>query len=165
MAKVNQGGPEFGWYSIAYEGYKAGSSITHHMVWAGTGGYASIWTLDSSNNLTTYLNYGPYSGWEPVSYSINPTDGTGTLLWSYPTTGYASIWTLNSSNNSTAYRNYGPYSGWTPVSYSYNSDGTRTLLWAGTGGSASIWTLDSSNNRTADSLYGPYSGWTPVQYQ
>jgi len=51
------------------------------------------------------------------------------------------------------------------VSYSSNSDGTRTLLWAGTGGYASIWTLNGSNNYSTSIVYGPYSGWTPVQYQ
>jgi kumamolisin len=141
-----------------------GAPITRYMLWAVTGGSASIWTLSGSNNFTTSVAYGPYSGWTPVSYSINPTDGTRTMIWA-GTGGSASIWTLDSSNNWTALRLYGPYSGWTPVSYSYNPLGaTRTLLWAGTGGSASIWTLDSSNNWTADSLYGPYSGWTPVSY-
>jgi C1A family cysteine protease len=163
MTNVQYGGPEFGWYTIAYEGYKAGSSITHHMVWAGTGGYASIWTLDSSNNLTTYNVYGPFSGWTPVSYNYNP-GGTSALLWA-GTGGYADIWTLNGSNNLTTYNVYGPFSGWTPVNYSYNpADGTRTLLWAGTGGYASIWTLDSSNNLTTYNVYGPFSGWTPVSY-
>jgi hypothetical protein len=132
------------------------------LLWAGTGGSASIWTLDSSNNWTTFELYGPYSGWTPVSYSSN-SDGTRTLLWA-GTGGYASIWTLSGSNNYTTYIEYGPYSGWTPVSYSSNSDGTRTLLWAGTGGSASIWTLNGSNNFTTDTVYGPYSGWTPVCY-
>jgi len=164
MTNVQYGGPEFGWYTIAYEGYKAGSSITHHMVWAGTGGYASIWTLDSSNNLTTYNVYGPFSGWTPVYYSYNPLDATRTLLWT-KTGGYASLWTLDGSNNYTGCKPYGPFSGWTPVSYSYNpADGTATLLWAGTGGYASIWTLDSSNNYKGSQVYGPDSGWTPVSY-
>jgi len=167
MTNVQYGGPEFGWYTIAYEGYKAGSSITHHMVWAGTGGYASIWTLDSSNNYTGSQVYGPYSGWTPVNYTYNPFDGTRTLLWA-GTGGYARIWTFNSSNNYTGSQVYGPYSGWTPVNYAYNPfDAIRTLLWAGTGGYAGYadtWTLDGSNNLTTYNIYGPYSGWTPVNY-
>jgi hypothetical protein len=85
------------------------------VLWAGTGGSASIWTLNSSNNYTGSTVYGPYSGWTPVSYSYN-SDGTRTLLWA-GTGGYASIWTLDSSNNFTTYIEYGPYSGWEPVSY------------------------------------------------
>jgi len=140
----------------------SGGSITRHMVWAGPGGSASIWTLDSSNNYITSNAYGPESGWTLVSYSSN-SDGTRTLLWA-KTGGYASIWTLNSSNNYITSTAYGPFSGWTPVSYSSNSDGTRTVLWAGTGGYASIWTLNGSNNYTGSNAYGPYSGWTPVSY-
>ncbi|MGA2735034.1 MAG: hypothetical protein ABSG35_20850 [Syntrophobacteraceae bacterium] len=140
------------------------SDIIRYMLWAGTGGSESIWTLDSSNNYSTSTAYGPYSGWTPVSYSINPTDGTRNVLWA-GTGGYASIWTLGVSNNFTSYQLYGPYSGWTPVSYSINpTDGTRNVLWAGTGGYASIWTLDGSNNFTTYIDYGPYSGWTPVSY-
>ena len=138
------------------------------LIWKGPGGYAYIWPLDGSNKFASSNNsaqteYGPYSGWTPAYYSINPTDGTRTLVWA-GTGGSASIWTLDSSNSLTTYTNYGPYSGWTPVSYSSNSDGTRTLLWAGTGGSAYIWTLNSSNSLTTYTNYGPYSGWTPVSY-
>ncbi|MGA2734822.1 MAG: ice-binding family protein [Syntrophobacteraceae bacterium] len=140
----------------------ATASTTKTLFWAGTGGYASIWNLDSSNNVSTSTVYGFNSGWTPVSYSSN-SDGTRTMLWA-GTGGYASIWTFDGSNNYTTQQQYGPYSGWTPVSYSSNSDGTRTLLWAGTGGYASIWTLNSSNNYITSTAYGPYSGWTPVSY-
>ncbi len=140
----------------------SGASVTRYMVWAGTGGYASIWTLDGSNNYITSNAYGPESGWALKGYSSN-SDGTRSLLWA-GTGGYASIWTLNSSNNYTGSIVYGPFSGWTPVSYSSNSDGTRNVLWAGTGGYASIWTLNSSNNYTGSIVYGPFSGWTPVSY-
>jgi hypothetical protein len=140
-------------------------SIKRSVLWAGTGGSASIWTLNGSNNYSTSIVYGPYSGWTPVSYSINPTDGTRTLLWK-ETGGYASIWTLDSSNNYKTSIVYGPYSGWKPVSYSYNpaSGGTRNLVWLSTAGQASIWTLDGSNNYISSTVYGPYSGWTPVSY-
>ncbi|MBF0524402.1 MAG: DUF1566 domain-containing protein, partial [Deltaproteobacteria bacterium] len=96
------------------------AKTTYDFVWAGTGGSASIWTLDSSKNMTAYKAYGPYSGWKPVNYSSNPSDGTKrTLLWS-GTGGSASILTLDSSNNLSTYIQYGPYSGWTPVNYSSN---------------------------------------------
>ena len=78
---------------------KRSSSTLHHMVWAGQGGYAAIWTLDSSNNMTADLGYGPYSGWTPVSFSSN-SDGTRTLVWAGQGE-YAAIWTLDSSNNMT----------------------------------------------------------------
>ncbi|MBF0527473.1 MAG: RHS repeat protein [Deltaproteobacteria bacterium] len=39
----------------------------NYVLWAGTGGSASISTLDSSNNVSTYAQYGPYSGWMPVN--------------------------------------------------------------------------------------------------
>jgi len=151
-------GPHNGGDGTIFSLYDA--SITRALVWAGTGGSASIWTLDGSNNYLTSTVYGPYSGWTPVCYISNP-DGTRTLVWA-GTGGSASIWTLNGSNNYIASKVYGPYSGWTPVCYSSNSDGTRTLVWAGTGGSASIWTLDGSNNYITSIVYGPYSGWTPV---
>jgi len=137
-------------------------SITKNMLWAGAGGYAALWTLNSSNTMTDYPSYGPYSGWTPVSYAVNP-DGTGTMLWA-GTGGYAAIWTLDSSNTLIDKPMYGPYSGWTPVSYTINPDGTRTLLWAGSGGYAAIWTLDSSNTLIDKPMWGPYSGWTPVSY-
>ncbi|MBF0508779.1 MAG: hypothetical protein HQK57_07625 [Deltaproteobacteria bacterium] len=142
------------------------SVSTKTLLWSGTGGIASIWTLDGSNNLSSYVQYGPYSGWTPVSFSQNPSDSTKrTLLWA-GTGGYASISTLDGSNNLTSYVQYGPYSGWTPVSFSYNpSDSTRTLLWAGPSGSATSWTLDSSNNFLTYTAYGPYSGWAPVNIQ
>ncbi len=132
------------------------------LLWAGTGGSAALWTLNSSNTLTDKPMFGPYSGWTPVSYTINP-DGTRTLLWA-GAGGSAAIWTLDSSNTLRDKPMYGPYSGWTPMSYSVNPDGTRTLLWAGEGGYAAIWTLDSSNTLTDKPMYGPYSGWTPVSY-
>jgi hypothetical protein len=160
-------GPYSGWTPVSYS-YNPGGTST--LLWAGTGGYAGyadIWTLNGSNNLTTYNIYGPYSGWTPVSYSYNPAGGTRNLLWAGTGgyAGYADTWTLDGSNNFTTYNIFGPYSGWTPVSYSYNpTDGTRTLLWAGTGGYVSIWTFDSSNNYTTYKEYGPYSGWTPVSY-
>ncbi|MBF0551894.1 MAG: sigma 54-interacting transcriptional regulator [Deltaproteobacteria bacterium] len=178
------GGSANGWYSLP-SGMPAGYSVVdeavtdikpsstptptanYNFVWAGTGGSASIWTLNGSNTPTTGCTiYGPYAGWTPVSYTYNPSDGTRTLLWA-GTGGSASIWTLNSSNiPTTGCVIYGPYAGWRPVSYTYNpSDGTRTLLWAGTGGSVSIWTLNSSNIQTTNCIiYGPYSGWTPVSY-
>jgi len=132
------------------------------LLWSGDGGSAALWTLDSSNNLIDKPMWGPYSGWTPVSYTLNP-DGTKTLLWS-GTGGYAAIWTLDSSNILTDKPDYGPYGGWTPVNYTFNPDGTRTLLWSGTGGYAALWTLDSSNTLTDKPAYGPYSGWTPVSY-
>ncbi len=137
-------------------------SVAKTLLWAGTGGYAALWTLDSSNTKTGDPTYGPYSGWTPVSYSLN-SDGTRALLWA-GTGGYATLWTLDSSNAVTSDPMYGPYSGWTPVNYSINPDGTRTLLWAGTGGYAALWTLDSTNTVTASRTYGPCTGWRPVSY-
>jgi hypothetical protein len=168
LTTYNIYGPYSGWTPVSYSYNPAGG--TRNLLWAGTGGYvgyADIWTLNGSNNLTTYNIYGPYSGWTPVSYSYNPAGGTRNLLWAGTGgyAGYADTWTLDGSNNFTTYNIFGPYSGWTPVSYSYNpTDGTRTLLWAGTGGYVSIWTFDSSNNYTTYKEYGPYSGWTPVSY-
>ncbi len=136
------------------------------MLWAGAGGYAYLWTLDSSTNVNSLQTYGPYGGWTPVSYSYNPGGSTSTLLWT-GSGGYACLWTLNSSNNSFMTQEiYGPYGGWTPVSYSYNPAGTTsTLAWAGSGGYACLWTLNSSNNSfMTQEIYGPYGGWTPVSY-
>jgi len=152
-----------GWTPVSYSYNSAGSTL----LWSGTGGYAYLWTLGTTNNFKSLVTYGPYgSGWTPVSYSYNPGGSTSTLLWA-GSGGYASIWTVNSSNNSLeTYVNYGPYGGWTPVSYSYNPGGsTSTLLWAGSGGYASIWTVNTSNNNLETYLnYGPYGGWTPVSY-
>jgi kumamolisin len=153
-----------GWTPVSYSYNSAGSTL----LWSGTGGYAYLWTLGTTNNFKSLVTYGPYgSGWTPVSYSYNPGGSTSTLLWA-GSGGYASIWTVNSSNNSLeTYVNYGPYGGWTPVSYSYNPGGsTSTLLWAGSGGYASIWTVNTSNNSLETYVnYGPYgNGWTPLSY-
>ncbi len=160
-------GPGGSWTPVSYS-YNpvVGTGQTSTLLWAGTGGYAYLWTLGSTNNFKSLVTYGPYSGWTPVSYSYNPgtSPQTSTLLWA-GSGGVASIWTLNSSNNLTTYVQYGPYGGWTPVSYTPNPSGsTSTLLWAGSGGVASMWTLNSSNNLTTYVQYGPYSGWTPVSY-
>ncbi|MBF0527501.1 MAG: hypothetical protein HQK56_20665, partial [Deltaproteobacteria bacterium] len=127
------------------------------LLWSGTGGAAGIWTLDSSNNLSAYKQYGPYSGWTPVSLSYNPSDSTKrTLLWS-GTGGIAGIWTLDSSNNLSSYKQYGPYSGWTPVSFSYNpSDRTQRMLsWGWAGGEANR-NVDSTTNQSSCQKHGRY---------
>ncbi|MGP7980820.1 MAG: protease pro-enzyme activation domain-containing protein [Syntrophobacteraceae bacterium] len=160
-------GPGGSWTPVSYS-YNpvVGTGQTSTLLWAGTGGYAYLWTLGSTNNFKSLVTYGPYGGWTPVSYTYNPAGSTSTLLWAGPG-GYASIWTLNSSNNSqTSQVIYGPYGGWTPVSYSYNPAGsTSTLVWEGSGGYACLWTLNSSNNsQTSQVIYGPYGGWAPVSY-
>ena len=139
------------------------TSTTRQLLWAQVGGGVSIWTLDGTNNRTSYKTYGPFSGWTPVSISQNE-DGTRTLLWGNAA-GIASIWTLDSANNYISYKTYGPFSGWTPVSISQNEDGTRTLLWGDAAGIASIWKLDSVNNYISYKTYGPYSNLVPISFQ
>ncbi|MGC8494857.1 MAG: WD40 repeat domain-containing protein [Syntrophobacteraceae bacterium] len=136
------------------------SSTTNKLLWVGTNGSASIWTLDGSNNYVSSVGFGPYSGWKPLSY-IQAPDGTARLLWAN-TNGSASIWTLDGSNNYVRSVGFGPYSGWTPVSYGLAPDGTARLLWANTNGAASIWKMDSSNNYVSSVGFGPYSGWKPL---
>ena len=99
-------GPYGGWAPVSYAYNPGGTTST--LLWSGSGGYASIWTLNSSNNIyERHVKYGPASGWTPVSYSYNSGETTSTLLWG-ASGGYASIWTLDSSNNYTTYIKYGP---------------------------------------------------------
>jgi hypothetical protein len=79
------------------------TSTWRNLIWAGTGGSASLWALDNSNNLMAYKSYGPYGGWTPVSYSFNSSSGTGTLVWA-GTGGSVSLWTMDGSNNLLGYK-------------------------------------------------------------
>jgi Protein of unknown function (DUF1566)/Viral BACON domain len=49
---------------------------TPTLLWSGSDGRASIWTMDMDANKTSEMFYGPYPGWTPKSYHKN-SDGTG----------------------------------------------------------------------------------------
>jgi len=100
--------------------YRQNSDGTANMLWVRTDAYTSVWTLDSSGNMTSRIYYGPYTDetdsylWYAKSYLRN-SDGTANMLWSRD--GYASVWTLNSSGNMTSRIHYGPYQGWVPQNF------------------------------------------------
>jgi len=82
--------------------YRQNSDGTANMLWVRTDAYTSVWTLDSSGNMTSRIHYGPFTDetdtylWYAKSYLRN-SDGTANMLWSR--NGNASVWTLNSSGN------------------------------------------------------------------
>jgi hypothetical protein len=100
--------------------YRRNSDGTANMLWVRTDAYTSVWTLDSSGNMTSRVRYGPFTDatgtclWYAKSYLRN-IDGTANMLWSR--NGYASVWTLNSSGNMTSRIHYGPNLGWTPQNF------------------------------------------------
>jgi len=100
--------------------YRQNSDGTANMLWVRTDAYTSVWTLDSSGNMTSRIYYGPYKDetntylWYAQSYLRN-SDGTANMLWSRD--GYASVWTLNSTGNMTSRIHYGPNLGWIPQNF------------------------------------------------
>jgi hypothetical protein len=82
--------------------YRQNSDGTANMLWVRTDAYTSVWTLDSSGDMTSRIHYGPFTDetdtylWYAKSYLRN-SDGTANMLWSR--NGNASVWTLNSSGN------------------------------------------------------------------
>jgi hypothetical protein len=105
------------WTAADYRRYSDG---TANMLWVRSDAYTSVWTLDSSGNVTSQKYYGPYTDetdtylWYAKSYFRN-ADGTAHMLWSRDE--YASVWTLNSSGNMTSRIHYGPYPGWAPRNF------------------------------------------------
>ena len=153
-------------YKNYYSGYvravRGGQSGGPTLLWAGSNGSASIWTIDTSGNATSKTKYGSYSGWTARNYHRN-NDGTANMLW-VNTDGTASAWTtIDTSGNPTSKTKYGPYPGWTAKSYHKNSDGTANMLWVNTDGTASIWTIDTSNG-ISKLHYDPYTNWTESPY-
>ena len=135
---------------------------TPTLLWSGSDGRASIWTMDMDANKTSEMFYGPYPGWTPKSYHKN-SDGTANMLWGH-TDGYVSLWMMNASGDPTSMSYYGPYPGWTAKSYHRNSDGTANMLWGRTDGYVALWMMDVSGNPASTSYYGPYPGWTVTCY-
>jgi hypothetical protein len=41
---------------------------TANMLWVRTDAYTSVWTLNSSGNMTSRIYYGPYQGWVPQNF-------------------------------------------------------------------------------------------------
>jgi len=103
------------------EDYRQNSDGTANMLWVRTDAYTSVWTLDSSGNMTSQIYYGPFTDetdtylWHAKSYLRN-NDGTANMLWSR--NEYASVWTLDCNGNMTSRIHYGPTSlGWTPQNF------------------------------------------------
>jgi Divergent InlB B-repeat domain len=111
--------PDAGGIWIAKD-YRQYSDGTANMLWVRTDSYTSVWTLNSSGNMTSRVRYGPFTDasdtylWYAKSYLRN-SDGTANMLWSR--NGYASVWTLDRSGSMTSRIHYGPYLGWTPRNY------------------------------------------------
>ncbi|HIJ76695.1 MAG TPA: glycoside hydrolase family 16 protein [Deltaproteobacteria bacterium] len=148
-------------FSMLVDSVTVTSTSSGTLLWHGTGGSVSIWTLDPSVSYLGSVAYGPYLGWTPGSYV--PPDGPPRLLWT-TASGQISIWRFDSSDNYTGSVVYGPYSGWAPGSYFANPDGTGRLVWTTSSGEISIWRLDSMDNYTGCAVYGPYAGWTSGNY-
>jgi sarcosine oxidase delta subunit len=91
-------GPEAGWTAVRYH---LNSNGTAQMLWDHTDGTASVWTLDVRGNITSRMQYGPYTDsigtWIATDYRQN-SDGTANMLW-VRTDAYTSVWTLDSSGN------------------------------------------------------------------
>jgi sarcosine oxidase delta subunit len=100
--------------------YRQNSDGTANMLWVRTDACTSVWTLGVRGNITSRMQYGPYTDvtdtylWHAKSYLRN-SDGTANMLWSR--NGNASIWTLNSSGVMTSRIYYGPNLGWTPQNF------------------------------------------------
>jgi hypothetical protein len=135
---------------------------TPTLLWSGSDGRASIWTMDMDADKTSEMFYGPYPGWTPKSYHKN-SDGTANMLWGHAD-GYVSLWMMNASGDPTSMSYYGPYADWNARCYHRNSDGTANMLWGRTDGYVALWMMDASGNKTSEMLYGPYEGWTAKSY-
>jgi hypothetical protein len=127
------------------------------VLWDRSDGVAAVWKLDTSGNLTTQQQYGPYAGWTAKSVAVAP-DNSVRLLWTNAN-GLATFWSLNAVNQMTGQQQYGPYAGWTPKNVAAAPDGTGRVLWTNADGTASVWTLSAANQMTGQQQYGPYAGW------
>jgi V8-like Glu-specific endopeptidase len=122
------------------------------VLWRYTDNRIVLWTVDAAGNYLNSQAYGPYPGWEPVSYSNNR------MLWRH-TDGTISYWVLNDANVLQTYAVSGPYAGWTAVNHANDR-----VLWRHTDGRISLWTVDSAGNYLSHREYGPYAGWTAINY-
>ena len=53
------------WTAADFRRYSDG---TANMLWVRSDAYTSVWTLDSSGNMTSRIHYGPYPGWVPRNF-------------------------------------------------------------------------------------------------
>jgi hypothetical protein len=139
-------------------GNVGGDGYTRAM-WHGTDGSVSLWwKLDSNLNVVGTHNYGPYTGWSPVSIATNVGNETF-VLWRY-TDGTAQIWALDNNLNYWYSKSFGPVAGWTPEWLGITQSGFTVLLWKSTTGAISAWQIAPGTLTPVGSVqFGPYWGW------
>jgi probable HAF family extracellular repeat protein len=145
----------------------AGPDGYTRIVWDRADGTASVWKVNSSGQLTTQQQYGPYQGWTARAVATGNLFGAGSLVtevaWGGTTGGGLQI--LGPDNvvldppvaipgltglNGAVTQGVAANGSANPHSFAANSDG-----------SANVWTVQTSlpgfaNNQS----YGPYVGWT-----
>jgi hypothetical protein len=126
-------------------------------IWHGTDGSISIWKLDSSLNLITSQNYGPYNGWDQISATI--IGNNYYILWKN-TDGAASIWLVNANLAVVSTATYGPVADWLPEGLGVDGLGNLRLFWDTSGDQISAWVINEGLEVVGYSpVYGPYFGW------
>lgn len=175
-------GPAYGPYSDTNGNwvpvqYVTAPNGTGRLMWMESGNEdqaeVSFWALSANGIVSHYGHvYGPYAGWNPLSFDINSSDNTLRLLWDKysgpPVYGdIISTWLLDANGTAlTMGPPNGPYDVGMPNQIYANADGTSEIvgpyLTPHANGPLSFWTMSSAGVQTgATSTYGQYSNWYP----
>ncbi len=80
------------------------------LFWLSSDGQIKIQAINSSGTIVSTVQYGPFTGWAPVTYERNP-DGSTLLLWTN-NSGQVWAWMLDSSDRLSNDTVYDPSPGW-----------------------------------------------------
>lgn len=122
------------------------------ILWGSDQSGISLWTVEPGGTRSSYANYGPLTGWTPISLADNR------ILWRH-TNGRISLWVINDAGQHLSYAESGPYDGWTAVNYA-----NERILWRHTSGRVSLWTVNSVGNYVSHVEHSAAAGWTAVNY-
>ena len=131
-----------------------------HVLWLKTNGQLSVWNQEASTGEEISREYGPFSGWTPVSLA-DGLDGRQRILWNH-TSGQISLWILDNVSGSFTNAEYGPFAGWTANAVSVSADNRTHILWTNPNGTASVWNLDMDAETYTSHNFGPFAGWSAV---
>ncbi len=150
-----QFGPFAGWAARALA---VGPDRLAHVLWAGPGRAASVWSVDMEGGEVGHWEFGPFDGWEARARAVGP-DNVLRVLWA-GADGRAALWSLREGEAPEAL-DCGPFEGWAAVSLAVGSDDRAHVLWTRDDGAASVWQV-GADGVAQPSEYGPYPGWSAV---
>jgi hypothetical protein len=129
-------------------------------LWRHTSGAISLWSVDTSGQIVSAPQYGPFAGWEALRLGVAP-DGTTRVLWRN-VTGSISLWHLNGDGSLAGSRVFGPYAGWEVSDLAIDVGGAIHLSWRHSSGALGLWHMAPSGSIESSLVFGPYPGWHVV---